>query len=142
MKVMLMSGVGVNVDAIIWSVIEVYAAMICACLMTLRPLLAKTMPRLFSNTNRSESGDPSSNNSWIARVGLHGVRSDGVLGMEGWIWRVGKTFVGMGTRLGKRVEGFRCGLRRGRMILILMRSGFDGIGLKGTEALTENVCGQ
>jgi hypothetical protein len=105
MKVMLMSGVGVNVDAIIWSVIEVYAAMICACLMTLRPLLAKTMPRLFSNTNRSESGDPSSNKSWIARMGLHGDQKRWGSGHGGVDLESEEDICGDGHKVGQKGSG-------------------------------------
>jgi hypothetical protein len=41
---------GTNTDVVIWSVLEVFSAMICACLMAIRPLLAKYMPSIFRST--------------------------------------------------------------------------------------------
>ncbi|KAH6988351.1 hypothetical protein EDB80DRAFT_654432 [Ilyonectria destructans] len=39
-----------NVDAAIWSFLEVSCAIIAACLPTLRPIFSKIMPRLFSSS--------------------------------------------------------------------------------------------
>lgn len=35
------------VDIVVWSIIETYTAVICACLITIRPLLAKYIPSIF-----------------------------------------------------------------------------------------------
>jgi hypothetical protein len=55
--------IGDNVDVVIWSVIESFTAVICACLMTLRPLIVKYLPAIFPAsklaTNRSKGyGNP------------------------------------------------------------------------------------
>jgi len=42
---------GVNVDPVIWSVLEAYSAMICTSLITIRPLIVKYMPKYFKNTH-------------------------------------------------------------------------------------------
>lgn len=42
--------IGNNVDVVIWSDIETYTAIICSCLMCLRPLLKKCFPSLFPPT--------------------------------------------------------------------------------------------
>lgn len=42
--------VGSGVDIVVWSIIETYTAVICACLMTLRPLVAKFMPSNFQSS--------------------------------------------------------------------------------------------
>ncbi|KAM5353685.1 hypothetical protein ACJ41O_000335 [Fusarium nematophilum] len=45
-----------NVDAAVWSFLEVTIAILAACLPTLRPILSKAMPRLFgSSIKRSQS---------------------------------------------------------------------------------------
>jgi hypothetical protein len=45
------------VDVIIWSLIEVHTAMICASFMTLRPLFVKCIPAFFNTeANSSETG--------------------------------------------------------------------------------------
>lgn len=46
---------GTNIDIVIWSVLEIYTAMICACLMAIRPLLAKYLPSLFRSTSISST---------------------------------------------------------------------------------------
>ena len=52
-----------NVDVIIWSVLETFTAIICACLMCLRPLLVRFMPALFPTTKATESKQ-TPNPSW------------------------------------------------------------------------------
>jgi hypothetical protein len=64
---------GYNVDAIIWSDIEAYTAVICSCLMAIRPLLMKCFPTLFPST-RPSAFDPGSGSSrarqtWGIKVG-------------------------------------------------------------------------
>ncbi|PBP18828.1 hypothetical protein BUE80_DR010471 [Diplocarpon rosae] len=55
-----------NVDMIIWSTIETYSAVVCACLMCIRPLLLKWMPGpLLPSFHLSDSSDP----SWVHKVG-------------------------------------------------------------------------
>lgn len=44
---------GDNVDVVKWSLIEVYTALICACLPSLRPLLVKCIPSIFQSTTNS-----------------------------------------------------------------------------------------
>ncbi|RDW65398.1 hypothetical protein BP5796_10090 [Coleophoma crateriformis] len=43
-----------NTDIIIWSLIEIYAALICGCLITIRPLLSKYTPSIFSGSSVRE----------------------------------------------------------------------------------------
>ncbi|CZR50131.1 uncharacterized protein PAC_00003 [Phialocephala subalpina] len=40
-----------DVDLTLWSIIEVYVAVICSCLISLRPLIMKYIPELLSTTN-------------------------------------------------------------------------------------------
>jgi len=47
--------VGSEVDVLIWSIIEIYTAIICASLMTIKPLLTKYLPGVFSATQSSSS---------------------------------------------------------------------------------------
>ncbi|RDW59682.1 hypothetical protein BP6252_12769 [Coleophoma cylindrospora] len=44
-----------NTDIIIWSLIEIYAALICGCLITIRPLLSKYMPSIFPGSSARET---------------------------------------------------------------------------------------
>jgi hypothetical protein len=43
-----------NVDAVIWSVLESFTAVICASLMCLRPLIVKFLPSAFPTTHISD----------------------------------------------------------------------------------------
>lgn len=43
--------IGESSDVVIWSFIEDYTAVICASLITIRPLLSKYMPSMFRNQN-------------------------------------------------------------------------------------------
>ncbi|TVY35933.1 hypothetical protein LSUB1_G005757 [Lachnellula subtilissima] len=61
---------GVNVDPVIWSVFEVYAAIICSSIMTIRPLLVKYFPRTFGS-ERSTPSNTSFSASWRTRIGFH-----------------------------------------------------------------------
>ncbi|KAH6662166.1 hypothetical protein B0J14DRAFT_611015 [Halenospora varia] len=56
-----------QVDVVIWSEIEAYAAVICACLITLRPLLLKYFPELFAVNRAREQRDNSTLPSWRVR---------------------------------------------------------------------------
>jgi hypothetical protein len=52
------------VDVVIWSIIETFTAVICACLMTLRPLIVKYLPSILPASKLSASrgkgyGNPS-----------------------------------------------------------------------------------
>jgi hypothetical protein len=42
---------GLSTDAIIWSIIELYTAVICACLMAIRPLFTRYLPSIFQTAN-------------------------------------------------------------------------------------------
>jgi hypothetical protein len=53
-----------NVDVLLWSVAEVYVAVICACLMCFRPLFIKLLPLLLPNTSLSESKTTQSQ-AWV-----------------------------------------------------------------------------
>ena len=61
---------GHSVNVIIWSDIETYTAIICSCLMCIRPLLVKCFPTLFPSTHASSTSNsnPKSNkylsNTW------------------------------------------------------------------------------
>ncbi|KAH8594470.1 hypothetical protein B0O99DRAFT_672908 [Bisporella sp. PMI_857] len=58
-----------NVDVVIWSIIEVYTAIICACLMVLRPLLTKYIPGLFApSIHSSNKSYPSNSSSWRPKI--------------------------------------------------------------------------
>lgn len=65
---------GDNVDVVIWSIIECYTAIICACLASIRPLIAKIIPTLFPTTkgtrskSRNPSRNPSSSRIWQATL--------------------------------------------------------------------------
>jgi hypothetical protein len=58
--------IGDTVDIVIWSEIEMYMAVICACLMCIRPLLLKYFPALFPTTKKSSdrSGPLPGNPTW------------------------------------------------------------------------------
>jgi len=47
--------IGSEVDVLIWSIIEIYTAIICASLMTIKPLVIKYLPGVFSATQNSSS---------------------------------------------------------------------------------------
>lgn len=82
-----------DVPVILWSMIETYTAVICACLLTLRPLLVICFPVIFGTTkSNSQSDDDNNNNnnprsrSWPRRAadklrnsgsGKHGERLSG-----------------------------------------------------------------
>ncbi|KAL5351513.1 hypothetical protein ACLOAV_003372 [Pseudogymnoascus australis] len=44
-----------NVDPVIWSILESFTAIICACLICLRPLIVKFVPKSFPTTEMSEA---------------------------------------------------------------------------------------
>jgi hypothetical protein len=58
---------GSSTDVVIWSVLEIYTAVICACLMAIRPLLTKYLPALFQSTVASNS-NAGYNNSRVHRM--------------------------------------------------------------------------
>ncbi|KFY99223.1 hypothetical protein V498_00906 [Pseudogymnoascus sp. VKM F-4517 (FW-2822)] len=65
-----------SVDIVVWSIIETYTAVICACLMTLRPLLAKFMPSDFQITLiNSKSLGPGWNNEPESTVKLNSLEN-------------------------------------------------------------------
>jgi hypothetical protein len=57
----LLTRTGGNTDVVIWSIVEIYTAMICASLMSIRPLLVKYFPSLFPTT---AAHDYSGTTSW------------------------------------------------------------------------------
>ncbi|KAL2062454.1 hypothetical protein VTL71DRAFT_6720 [Oculimacula yallundae] len=57
------------VDVIIWSSIETFTAVICACLMCIRPLIKKYIPSAFPSTSNH------SNKSWGQKVASGGEHS-------------------------------------------------------------------
>lgn len=63
--------IGVYLDALVWTVVEPSVAVICACLPTLRPVLAYLLPRRFSltTTNRSKA----KSNSGYPKGSMHSV---------------------------------------------------------------------
>jgi hypothetical protein len=63
--------IGEEVDLLEWSIIEVYTAIICASLVSIRPLIAKLIPSLFpttkaayTNNRLASSGVP----AWPSKV--------------------------------------------------------------------------
>lgn len=60
---------GEQVDVIIWSEIEAYVAVICACIITLRTLLIKYLPGLFAANGPRETRNDSTLPSWRVRRG-------------------------------------------------------------------------
>ncbi|KAH7411240.1 hypothetical protein BKA64DRAFT_377076 [Cadophora sp. MPI-SDFR-AT-0126] len=62
-----------NVDAVIWSDLEAYTAVICSCLMAIRPLLMKCFPVLFPSTRDSDTesgrGRYGSRQTWMTKAG-------------------------------------------------------------------------
>lgn len=65
-----------DVDLTLWSIIEVFTAVICSCLISLRPLIIKYIPELFSTNNlfRTHTSDsPNSRSrsmSWWPRIAV------------------------------------------------------------------------
>lgn len=61
-----------NVPVILWSMIETYTAVICACLMTLRPLLVICFPVIFGTTKSNSQSNENNNNprsrTWSQRT--------------------------------------------------------------------------
>lgn len=57
---------GSNTDVLIWSAAEIYIAVICSCLMCIRPLLKKCFPSLFPSTRALETF--ATNPSWVQKV--------------------------------------------------------------------------
>jgi len=47
--------IGESTDVVLWSDIEICTAIICSCLMCIRPLLAKCFPALFASSNVSST---------------------------------------------------------------------------------------
>jgi len=64
---------GNSTDAVIWSDIETYTAVICSCLMCIRPLLIKCFPALFPSSNGNS--DPKSNSKLSNKSVSSGLRS-------------------------------------------------------------------
>ncbi|KAH7311910.1 hypothetical protein BKA65DRAFT_157462 [Rhexocercosporidium sp. MPI-PUGE-AT-0058] len=60
------------VDVVIWSSIETYTAVICACLMCIRPLITRFVPGVFPATVNSRNN---TNKSWGQKIGSHGKNS-------------------------------------------------------------------
>jgi hypothetical protein len=102
---------GTNVDVVIWSEVETYTAVMCSCLMCIRPLVLKYLPNIFPTTKASSSQTPYASghlhnaNTWSAKVASriraerasrHGIE---VLGDE----EVG----GMGELKGRKEAGGR-----------------------------------
>jgi hypothetical protein len=58
-----MATLGDDVDLIIWSIIEVYTAIICASLVSIRPLIAKLIPSLFPATKATETKSKTASSS-------------------------------------------------------------------------------
>ena len=73
-SMLISASIGANVDVVIWSEVETYIAVMCACLMCIRPLILKYLPGLFSTTRPSTSRAPYASgplhnaNSWSAKV--------------------------------------------------------------------------
>jgi len=57
-----------NTDVVIWSIIEIYTAMICASLMAIRPLLVKWFPRFFPASTTKQNTSYVSNQSWRPQI--------------------------------------------------------------------------
>ncbi|KAH6700010.1 hypothetical protein BKA61DRAFT_706227, partial [Leptodontidium sp. MPI-SDFR-AT-0119] len=60
------------VDVMIWSSIETYTAVICACLMCIRPLIMKYIPGAFSAMANSRNN---TSKSWGQKIGSRGQNS-------------------------------------------------------------------
>lgn len=71
---------GDDVDVTIWSIIEVYSAVICVCLISIRPLLVKYFPKLFPVTVPSRTPDWGPSPRLSSR--LTGKRRSGSRGVE------------------------------------------------------------
>lgn len=56
-------------DIVIWSIVEVYSAIICASLISIRPLIAKIFPRLFPTTRTTESRSKTRSPAWPGTFG-------------------------------------------------------------------------
>lgn len=60
-----LDGTWTSVDVVIWSIIEVYSAMVCACLVAIRPLLVRCIPSVFNTVISEDSIETS---TWRQRV--------------------------------------------------------------------------
>jgi hypothetical protein len=50
-----------------WTMVEINAAVVCACLTTLKPLLGRVFPRLLASYRPSNEGDPEMRSSGRTR---------------------------------------------------------------------------
>jgi hypothetical protein len=75
---------GDYVDLTIWSIIEVFSAVICSCLISLRPLLVRYFPKLLPVTQHSANFNSAQNPNWNPRLSskLTGKLQSGNRGVE------------------------------------------------------------
>ncbi|OBT61625.1 hypothetical protein VE03_08860 [Pseudogymnoascus sp. 23342-1-I1] len=59
-----------NVDPVIWSILESFTAVICACLICLRPLIVKIMPKSFPSSEMSEATRTPTTPGWAKSINV------------------------------------------------------------------------
>lgn len=76
---------GSSTDVLIWSGIEIYTAIICSCLLCIRPLLRQCFPSLFPSIRAPESRERSiTNPNWAQKVGIAALKlSSNIKGSKG-----------------------------------------------------------
>jgi hypothetical protein len=76
---------GSSTDVLIWSGIEIYTAIICSCLLCIRPLLRQCFPSLFPSTRAPESRERSiTNPNWAQKVEIAALKlSSNIKGSKG-----------------------------------------------------------
>ncbi|PMD24451.1 hypothetical protein NA56DRAFT_740853, partial [Hyaloscypha hepaticicola] len=74
-----------STDVLIWSGIEIYTAIICSCLLCIRPLLRQCFPSLFPSIRAPESRERSiTNPNWAQKVGIAALKlSSNIKGSKG-----------------------------------------------------------
>nr|CDP22942.1 Putative protein of unknown function [Podospora anserina S mat+] len=80
-----------SAQMIYWTSVEVSAAICCACLMTLKPLIQRLFPRLLSPNSGSKIQRENSSLQWIDPITGHPIRRDSR-----------QSFIGLAAQLGRR----------------------------------------
>ncbi|KAK4195884.1 hypothetical protein QBC40DRAFT_184766 [Triangularia verruculosa] len=80
-----------SAQMIYWTSVEVNAAICCACLMTLKPLIQRLFPRLLSPNSGSKTQRENTSLQWIDPITGHPIRRDSR-----------QSFIGLTAQLGRR----------------------------------------
>ncbi|KAK0663898.1 hypothetical protein QBC41DRAFT_23669 [Cercophora samala] len=80
-----------SAQMIYWTSVEVSAAICCACLMTLKPLIQRLFPRLLSPNTGSKTQRENNSLEWIDPISGHPIRRDSR-----------QSFISLAAQLGRR----------------------------------------